>query len=113
MNDAIHTDPTADLFYKPPVTPAIATAEASKLGRAYMDWSSYPLVTAEAPEADDESNARAGTLTAVEFNDLRFDYDVLGTRLGHGASKRALGAEVLLGPDGSVVQMKMGDRVER
>jgi inner membrane protein len=113
-NDAVHTDPQADIVYKQAVTPAIATAEGSKLGRAYMDWSSYPLVTAEDPQVDeDESNARSGTLTPVEFNDLRFDYDILGTSLGRGASKRALGGEVLLGPDGSVVQMKMGNRVER
>jgi hypothetical protein len=48
-------------------------------------------------------------LTPVDFQDLRFDYDIFG----RGEGRHALGAEVILGPDGSVVQMKMGDRVER
>jgi hypothetical protein len=77
-----------------------------------MDWSSYPLVTAEDSQADaeqDESSARVGMLTPVDFQDLRFDYDIFG----RGEGRHALGAEVILGPDGSVVQMKMGDRVER
>ncbi len=133
VTNNILSNPDTDIFYKQAVTPAIRTAEASKLGRAYMDWSSYPLVTAEPPAQDagadaatdlapegpgsedrgseqDESQARFGTVTPVEFNDLRFDYDVLGTH--SGASKHALGAEVLIGPDGSVVQSKMGNRVE-
>ena len=114
--DQIRTNPNTEIFYKPAITPAIAKAESSRLGRAYMDWSSYPLVTAEDPQRDqsdqDESNARAGTLTPVEFNDLRFGYNVLGLPSAR-ASKRSLGAEVLIGPDGSVVQMKMGNRIDK
>jgi len=109
LSGAIQTDPQTDIYYKQAVTPAIARAQATKLSRVYMDWSSWPLVAAEQPEIDDESYARQGTLTPVEFNDLRFDYEILGSRAG----KHALGAEVLLGPDGSVVQMTMGGRPER
>jgi len=110
----IHTDPRSDIFYKEPVTPAVRAAEASWLGRVYMDWSSWPLVRAEQPEPDseDESYARAGMITPVEFEDLRFNYEIFGRNMSSNG-KTPLGAEVLVGPDGSVLQMKMGERVQK
>jgi inner membrane protein len=110
----VRTNPQTGIFYKPPVTPTIRAAEASWLGRVYMDWSSWPLVTAQQPEVDseDESSSRAGMITPVEFEDLRFAYEIFGRSMGSGG-KTPLGAEVLVGPDGSVLQMKMGDRVQK
>ena len=52
---------------KPPQTPAIVAAERSYLGRVYLDWAGYPLVT-ESSEGDD---------TVVLFRDLRFGYPQL------------------------------------
>jgi inner membrane protein len=55
------------IIAKPPQTPAILAAERSYLGRAYLDWAGYPLVT-ESSEGDD---------TVVLFRDLRFGYPQL------------------------------------
>lgn len=111
LRDHVRTDANTGIYFKQPATPPIAAAEASRLGRVYMDWSSWPLVTSEQPEVD-ETSPHGTAITPVEFNDLRFDYDVLGLRGSSGGTK-PLGAEVLVAPDGSIVQMKMGDSVER
>jgi inner membrane protein len=114
LTGQVRTNAETEIFYKPPVTPTIRAAEGSRLGRVYLDWSSWPLVTAEQPEADaeDESSARAGMITPVEFEDLRFNYEIFGRSMASNG-KTPLGAEVLVGPDGSVLQMKMGERVQK
>ncbi|HMF92444.1 MAG TPA: metal-dependent hydrolase [Candidatus Angelobacter sp.] len=50
--------------YKPEETPVTLAAKNSRLGRAYLDWAQYPLVTVAALPA------RAGY--RVQFQDLRF-----------------------------------------
>jgi len=52
------------ILQKPAETPAIQVAKRSYLGRIYLDWAGYPLVTEE----------RQGTDTVVHFQDLRFGY---------------------------------------
>ena len=52
------------LFAKPPETPATLAAKRSYLGRVYLDWARYPLVTETA----------SGEGVIVYFKDLRFDY---------------------------------------
>ena len=56
-----------EIIPKPPDTPAILAAKRSYVGRVYLDWARYPLVT-EADEGDD---------TLVKFQDLRFGYPQL------------------------------------
>ncbi|HET8826265.1 MAG TPA: metal-dependent hydrolase [Terriglobales bacterium] len=56
-----------EIIPKPPDTPAILAAKRSYVGRVYLDWARYPLVT-EADEGDD---------TVVNFRDLRFGYPQL------------------------------------
>jgi inner membrane protein len=51
---------------KPPETPATLAAKRSYLGRAYLDWAKYPLVT--------ETPSENGFV--IEFRDLRFSYQV-------------------------------------
>jgi len=53
-----------DVIPKPPQTPAILAAERSYLGRVYLNWAGYPLVTEDSAGAD----------TVVSFRDLRFGY---------------------------------------
>jgi inner membrane protein len=108
----VATDPETDIFYKQPVTPAIAAAEGTRLGRAYMDWARDPLVTAQESSEQDDSAVRRGQITQVDFRDLRFDYQIFGIGGGRNG-KAALSAEVLLGPDNSVLEMQMDNRVER
>jgi inner membrane protein len=103
----IASDPDTDIFYKQAVTPAISAAEGSRLGRAYMDWSQYPLVTAQMQVDPALNNS---TVTQVDFRDLRFGYSIFGM----GSERNApLSAEVLIAPDNSVLETHMGSRAER
>ena len=38
IGDQVETDDYADVIYKTPVTPAVAAAKQSYLGRVYLDW---------------------------------------------------------------------------
>jgi inner membrane protein len=64
---------------KAPVTPAVAAAKQSYLGRVYLDWSSWPLTVdlgaAPIPGLEDP---QPGWHT-VRFTDMRFAYARLGT----------------------------------
>ncbi|HKW18532.1 MAG TPA: metal-dependent hydrolase [Terriglobales bacterium] len=51
---------------KPPETPATLAAKHSYLGRVYLDWAQYPLVT----------QRLSGKDLMVEFADLRFAYQM-------------------------------------
>ncbi len=61
---------------KPPETPATLAAKRSYLGRVYLDWARYPLVT----ESSD------GLDYHVEFRDLRFGYPRMGRSVVLSAS---------------------------
>jgi inner membrane protein len=50
--------------FKPEDTPVTMAAKKSRLGRVYLDWAKYPLVTVEKLE---------GERYQVQFEDLRFD----------------------------------------
>jgi inner membrane protein len=50
--------------FKPEETPVTLAAKKSRLGRVYLDWAAYPLVTVEELE---------GGRHKVEFEDLRFE----------------------------------------
>ena len=119
----VETNPNADLLYKPPTTPATRIAKASWLGRVYLDWASWPLVTevgpaplpgATASEGESGSTPTAAQATEVTFRDLRFLYDVPTT---DWRRKPPLGAEVYidLTPPGSgrVAAMAMSGTVQR
>lgn len=76
---ADHLTPALDTHPKPPQTPVIQAAAASRLGRAYLDWSPMPFLTVSAPgdpqrapSDDPEENAA----TIVTFEDPRFFLDL-------------------------------------
>ena len=56
---------------KPPETPATLVAKRSYLGRVYLDWAQYPIVTESSSGAD----------SVVQLRDLRFDYPQLRGRI--------------------------------
>lgn len=85
-----------DVIAKPPQTPAILAAERSYLGRVYLDWAGYPLVT-EDPRGDD---------TVVYFRDLRFGY----SRLRRNS---VLAAHVTLDRNLNVIGEAMGRREQK
>lgn len=60
-----------EYFPKPPETAATLAAKRSYLGRVYLSWAQYPLVT-QTVSGDD---------AIVHFHDLRFDYPQLRGRI--------------------------------
>jgi inner membrane protein len=102
-----------DTLVKPPDTAALEAAKQSYLGRVYLDWSSYPVLS-EAPDTGDPNHP----LTLVTFTDARFMYNV---SLFHGrptdASAPPLSGSVLLDmaapPNDRVVETRMGSSVQR
>ena len=91
-----------DLLYKPPTTLATLPAKRSWLGEAYLDWSSFPLVTDIGQDGDG--------FTEVTFRDLRFMYD---TMLMRGRQHPPLGGVVYLDEEHRVKAMEMEGRPQR
>jgi inner membrane protein len=91
------------LLTKPLRTPATLAAEASPLGRAYMDWSPMPVIevsTADVP----------GQETTVTFRDPRF---MRAMPFLSGSTRSALTGVVTLDARERVVEQSMDGRVER
>jgi len=82
-----------EFVLKPPETAVTLAAKRSYLGRVYLDWTQYPLVT----------ETRSGEGWSVHFKDLRFDYPPL--RGGN-----TLAATVELNSNLHVVGEKFGQR---
>ena len=110
LRSTVATDPEQDLFYKPPTTLATLVAKRSWLGEAYLDWSSWPVVTEMGPAAAIGAPAGTADWTAVRFMDLRFLYD---TPLMQGRSGPPLSGTVYVDADRRVVRMEMFGRVQR
>lgn len=81
--------------FKPEETPVTLAAKKSRLGRVYLDWASYPLLTVEKLE---------GERYQVQFEDLRFD-SVEGV-VHH--QRPPLAGYVVLDPQLRVEEMFMG-----
>ncbi|MGA7316564.1 MAG: metal-dependent hydrolase [Silvibacterium sp.] len=104
-----HDDVQADssnVFYKPPVTPAVAAAKQSWLGRVYLDWSKFPLVTDLGNAPIDNAPPPQPNWHTVQFEDLRFGYPSTGRRT-------PLGAWTYIGPDNEIEGIFMGGREQR
>jgi inner membrane protein len=83
------------VLFKPEETPVTLAAKRSYLGRVYLDWAEYPLVT---PEPLEDGRHQ------VQFEDLRFENVV------NAAQRRRppLGAFVVLDPQLRVEEMYVG-----
>jgi inner membrane protein len=99
LHNDVQSD-TAITIYKPQVTAAVAAAKQSWVGRVYLDWAKFPVVTdvGDTP-AGDASPPQPGWHT-VQFLDLRFDTP--------GEGRNPLGAWAYIGPDNEVEAMFMG-----
>jgi inner membrane protein len=73
-SETVDTSDRDDVIFKPPVTPATIAAERSWLGRVYLDWARFPVVTdrGHANLVTSDALAPQPQDTAVEFRDLRF-----------------------------------------
>ncbi len=110
LRDTVFTNPEQDLFDKPADTPATQAAKQSRLGRVYLDWSSWPLVAEIGPSIPEDAPAGATGWTEVRFVDLRFMYDTL---MMQGRTKPPISGAVYVDASGRVVWTEMGDRVQR
>jgi inner membrane protein len=112
LHDDVASD-TAQTIYKPQVTPAVMAAKKSYLGRVYLDWSMFPLVTDLGASSEEGIAASAvgsrpagGSCEApmpghlILFQDLRF-YDP-------ASGRDALHAWACIGPGNQVEAMFMG-----
>jgi inner membrane protein len=82
-----------EILPKPSETRATLAAKQSYLGRVYLDWAQYPLVTEEHSRAD----------TVVLFQDLRFDF-------GRFRGRRALSCTVEVDDNLRVIGEAFGSR---
>ncbi len=103
----------ADTLRKPDATPVLDAARQTRLGRVYLDWSSWPVLSA----APDDTDPRHPLMT-VTFADARFLYNtgLLQGRPGNGSAP-PLSATVLLdmaAPAGQrLVETRMGGRMQK
>jgi len=110
LKQTVDTNPEQDLFYKPRETPAMLAAKRSWLGKAYLDWSSWPLVADGGPGVPQDASAGGSDWTVVRFIDLRFMYDTL---MMHGRDDPPLAGAAYVDAGGHVVWMEMGGHVQR
>lgn len=99
--------PAQTTYPKPSCAPAVPTAMATKLGKAYMDWSPMPIVTMDRSGGDD---AVPPSGTVVLFRDPRF---MGGIDWLHMGGRTPLRGTVTLDAQGRVVEQAMDGRVER
>jgi len=110
LHSTVDSDPEKDLIAKPAFSPAVQVAERSWLGRVYLDWSSWPLVTNIGPITPEGLPPGAQPWTGVSFRDLRFQYD---TFLSSDGNQPPLSAMVYVDSSGQVVQMQFGRNVQK
>jgi inner membrane protein len=108
--ETVETDERNDVIFKPPVTPATTAAKKSWLGRAYLDWARFPVVTdrGHANLVASDDLAPQPQDSAVQFRDLRFAYSFLS----RSRDSTALTAWVYVAPNGSIDAMVMNGRVQ-
>jgi inner membrane protein len=101
-----------DVVFKPPVTRAVQAAKASYLGRAYLDWAAFPVVTDRGSVSQTASSDLAPNPldTAVEFRDLRFAYPALVRR---ETGDDPLSGWVYVNQENGIDAMVMGRRVQK
>jgi inner membrane protein len=106
LHDVVDTNPEQDLLSKPHTSAATEAAEQSQLGRAYLDWSSWPLVADIGPATPEDAPPDAPLWTGVSFRDLRFQYE---TFLSRGGSS-PLAAMVYVDSSGHVQRTQFGPK---
>lgn len=96
-------EPSNERLPKPSQTSDITAAEASLLGRAYLDWSPMPMIQAGKPE----DGFTAPGETIVTFRDLRF---LGGPAIIRRGDNPPLTGTVELDAQGHIVAMMMDSR---
>jgi inner membrane protein len=106
--DNVNINESVGAIYKPPVTPAVAAAKQSWLGRVYLDWSKFPLVEdigpATPPGMREDNNLH---LRQVSFQDMRFGYT---DWFGSHENRKPLSGSVFVAPNGQIEATYMDGR---
>ncbi|MGB8536970.1 MAG: metal-dependent hydrolase [Acidobacteriaceae bacterium] len=113
LAETVDTSDQDDVIFMPPVTPAVVAAKRSRLGRVYLDWARFPLVTdrGRANLVASDDLAPQPQDTAVEFRDLRFAYSFLPA--GNPRASSALTAWVYVTTSGAIDAMVMNNRLQK
>ena len=98
---------TGRLLIKPAPSAALSAAEASRLGRVYLDWSPMPFLQVEKGSMVPEEFLDSRHTQVILFEDPRF---VGGTSLLQRGGLPPLTGEVVLGPADAVLQEGMDGR---
>jgi inner membrane protein len=110
LNGTVTPDQTT--YPKPSDDPSVRIAEGSPLGRAYMDWSSMPIVTVDrmSPGTGDQPEGVPAGGAVVEFRDPRFMGAIDWLHMG---DRTPLSGMVTIDANGRVVRQSLDGRVER
>ena len=102
-----------DVLYKPEVTPAVMAAKQSWLGRAYLDWSMFPVTTDlnHDPIPYNDAPMPQPDWKTIQFRDLRFDYPAIGLSGARGSNP--LGAYAYIGPGEEIEGMFMSGKEQK
>lgn len=114
LGDDVQTDSYSDVIYKPPITPAVAAAKQTYLGRVYLDWSSWPVIADRgAVRAPGVKVAPQPGWHTVEFQDLRFGYWPLSQSGTQTNRTPPLSGWVYVGPGGEIEGQFMQGREQK
>jgi inner membrane protein len=114
IGDQVTTDASIDVIYKPPVTPAVAAAKQSYLGRVYLNWSTWPLTQDRGPiQAPGADYAPKPDWRTVEFQDLRFGHGALRQFHVQDEQDPPLSGWVYVGPQNEIEGMFMSGKEQR
>jgi inner membrane protein len=82
--NSIHSDPSADLLYKPPDTPAVEAAKQTLIGKVFQDWGIWLVLRDVGQEPVPGINPPQlppnRQWTTVVFSDLRFGYSFMASQ---------------------------------
>jgi len=112
-NDYVQSERASSITYKPPMTPAVDASKQSWLGRVYLDWSEFPLVTDLGYAPIDHAYPPQPGWHTVEFDDLRFSYSALGDGTSRNPGRNPLGGSIYVGPGSEIEGMFMGGREQK
>ncbi len=85
LRGVVASDASINALLKQPLNPSIRIARATRLGRVYLDWSTWPVVRDVGPEPlagfPAPKPQTPNAWTNVQFSDLRFAYPYLDSIL--------------------------------